>query len=242
MTQEPEGMSFLNHLEELRWRVIKAIISVIVCAVPAFIFWEQIFEWVLIYPLRYAKTTPRIIYTNPTEAIILSIKISIVCGIILAAPIIFFQIWRFVSPGLYKSERRLVLPLVFVSTLLFLMGISFSYFSVPFVISFLADYSEGKMDALYRSQEYLGFLIKLGLAFGVVFELPVVSFVLTKAGIVTPSFLIKNIKYAIVLVFILAAILTPPDIFSQMLLALPLLVLYGVSILVSFMVREKKSD
>jgi sec-independent protein translocase protein TatC len=196
----------------------------------------------MIIPLRYANPTPRLIYTNPTEAIILSIKIAIVCGIILAIPVVFYQIWRFVSPGLYKNEKVLVLPLVIASTIFFLLGVSFSYVTVPFVISFLARFAEGKMDAFYKAQEYLGFLIKLGLAFGIVFELPVVSYILTRAGLIGPSFLIKNFKYALIMIFILAALLTPPDIISQMLLAAPLLLLYGVSILVSFFVREKKSD
>jgi sec-independent protein translocase protein TatC len=196
----------------------------------------------MIIPLRYANPTPRLIYTNPTEAIILSIKIAIVCGIILAIPVVFYQIWRFVSPGLYKNEKVLVLPLVIASTIFFLLGVSFSYVTVPFVISFLARFAEGKMDAFYKAQEYLGFLIKLGLAFGIVFELPVVSYILTRAGLIGPSFLIKNFKYALIMIFVLAALLTPPDIISQMLLAAPLLLLYGVSILVSFFVREKKSD
>ncbi len=242
MAKSTNELSFLSHLEELRWRIIKCFIAVIICAIPCGIYWKKIFDVIMIIPLRLANPTPRLIYTNPTEAIILSIKIAIVCGIILAAPIVFYQIWRFISPGLYKNEKVLVLPLVFASTIFFLLGISFSYVSVPFVISFLAKFAEGKMDAFYKAQEYLGFLIKLGLAFGIVFELPVLSFILTKAGLIGPSFLIKNFKYALVLIFVIAALLTPPDIISQMLLAVPLLVLYGISILVSFFVREKKSD
>lgn len=242
MASDNDELSFLSHLEELRWRIIKSFIAVIICAIPCGIYWKKIFDVIMIIPLRLANPTPRLIYTNPTEAIILSIKIAIVCGIILSAPIIFYQIWRFVSPGLYKNEKVIVLPLVFASTIFFLLGVTFSYVSVPFVISFLARFAEGKMDAFYKAQEYLGFLIKLGLAFGIVFELPVVSFILTKAGLIGPSFLIKNFKYALVFIFVLAALLTPPDIISQMLLAAPLLILYGVSILVSFFVRGKKSD
>ena len=123
------------------------------------------------------------------------------------------------------------------------MGILFSYFlTIPFVISFLSKFSEGRLESYYKATEYLGFLIKLGLAFGIVFELPVLSYVLTKVGLLTPKFLIKNIRFAAVIIFILAAFLTPPDVVSQLFLAVPLVVLYAISILVSFLVREKKSD
>lgn len=242
MASKTNEMSFLDHLEEFRWRIVKCLIAIAVFAVPCGIFWERIFDIVMIYPLRLSNPKPRLIYTSPAEAIILSIKIAIASGIILAAPVVFYQIWRFISPGLYKKEKVFILPVVIASTVFFLLGIGFSYLTVPFVISFLSKFAEGKLDAFYRAQEYLGFLIKLAFAFGVVFELPVISFVLTKLGFLTPMFLIKNIRYAAVIIFIMAAVLTPPDVVSQMFLALPLIVLYGVSILVSFCVMEKKSD
>lgn len=242
MTVPKEEMSFLDHLEELRWRIVKSLAAIVALAIPCGIYWKNIFDVIMIFPLRLAEPAPRLIYTSPAEAVILSIKIAIAGGVIFAAPIVFYQIWRFVAPGLYKNEKVIVLPVVIASTLFFLMGVSFSYVSVPFVISFLTRFGAGKMDAFYRAQEYLGFLIKLALAFGVVFELPVVSYVLTKIGILTPKFLIEKIRYAIVIIFIVAAILTPPDVISQLFLAVPLLVLYGISILVSFVVMEKKHD
>ncbi len=241
MSINTEGMSFLNHLEELRWRIMKSIITVIVLAIPCGVFWKRIFDVVMIYPLHRADPVPTLIYTSPAEAIILSIKIAVAGGVILGAPVVFYQIWRFISPGLYKNEKVVVLPVVIASTLFFLFGIGFSYLTIPFVISFLSRFAAGKLDAFYRSQEYLGFLIKLAFAFGIVFELPVISYVLTKLGMLTPRILITKIKYAVVIIFILAAFLTPPDIVSQMFLALPLLLLYGVSILVSFCVMEKKT-
>jgi sec-independent protein translocase protein TatC len=238
--KNPDEMSFLDHLEELRWRIFKCLIAVGICAVPCGVFWKEIFDVVMIYPLRLADPQPKLIYTSPAEAIILSIKIAITGGIIAAAPVVFYQIWRFISPGLYKKEKVVILPVVFASTLFFLLGIGFAYFTVPFVISFLTRFAAGKLDALYRSQEYLGFLIKLAMAFGVVFELPVLSYIFTKLGFLTPKILISKIRYAIVIIFILAAILTPPDVVSQVFLAVPLLVLYGISIVVSFCVRERK--
>ncbi len=237
-----DEMSFLDHLEELRWRIFKCMIAIGIFAVPCGVFWKKIFDVVMIYPLRLSDPAPRLIYTSPAEAIILSIKIAIAGGVICAAPVLFFQMWRFISPGLYKKEKIFILPLVFASTFFFLFGIGFSYLTVPFVISFLTRFAAGKLDALYRSQEYLGFLIKLALAFGIVFELPVLSYVFTKLGFLTPGILIAKIRYAIVVIFIMAAFLTPPDIVSQMFLAVPLLVLYGISIIVSYCVMEKKSD
>lgn len=241
MTEEKQELSFLDHLEELRWRIFKSIIAIVAFALPCGFFWKNIFDVVMLYPLRLADPAPRLIITSPAEAVVLTIKIAVTGGIIFASPVIFYQFWRFISPGLYKNERVLIIPVVVASTLFFLFGISFSYLSVPYVISFLTRFASDKLEAMYRTQEYLGFLIKLGLAFGVVFELPVLSFVLTKAGILTPKFLIRNIRYAIVIVFVLAAVLTPPDIVSQMFLAVPLIVLYCISIIVSFCVVEKKS-
>ena len=243
MASNSDGMSFLDHLEELRWRIFKSLIAIGICAVPCGIFWEKIFNVIMIHPLRFANTATHLIGTNPTEAIVLCIKITITGGIICGSPIVFYQLWRFISPGLYKNEKVFILPVVLASTIFFILGILFSYYlTIPFVLSFLTKFSEGKLEVYYKAGEYLSFLIKLSLAFGIVFELPVLSYVLTKTGLLTPQFLIKNIRYATVIIFIIAAFLTPPDIVSQLFLALPLILLYGISILVSFVVREKKSD
>lgn len=244
LAEAKEEMSFLDHLEELRWRVIKSLVAIAALAIPCGIFWKPIFDIIMIYPLRLSNPAPHLIYTGPAEAVVLTIKIAVAGGVICASPIIFYQLWRFISPGLYKKEKVVILPVVFASTLFFLLGVVFSYMSVPFVIKFLSQFAQGKLDAYYRANEYLGFLLKLVLAFGCVFELPVLSFTLTKIGVLTPGFLVKNLRYAVVVIFIVAALLTPPDIISQLFLALPLLVLYGISILVSFVVmkRERKSD
>lgn len=232
-------MPFLDHLEELRWRIIKSVVAIAICAVPCGIFWRQIFDFVMIYPLRNADPRPRLIFTAPAEAILLSFKIALVGGLIAASPVIFYQLWRFVAPGLYKNERVVILPTVFASVLCFLAGIGFSYLVVPYVINFLARFGAGRMDAMFRTSEYLGFLIRISLAFGLVFELPVVSFILTRLGVLTPRFLVEKLRYAILIMFILAAVLTPPDIISQVFLAVPLLLLYGISIGVSYLVARR---
>ncbi|MBN1980440.1 MAG: twin-arginine translocase subunit TatC, partial [Chitinivibrionales bacterium] len=180
--------------------------------------------------------------TAPTEAFMLSIKIAIYGGIILSMPVIIYQLWRFISPGLYKKEKVIILPVVFVSSACFLGGVFFTYLIVPYLLSFLDKYAGGRLDAYYKAGEYLGFLLKLALAFGIVFELPVVSFILTKLGIIDYHFLIKYTRHAIVIIFIVAAVLTPPDVLSQSLMAIPLLILYGVSILISYLTGKKKRD
>lgn len=239
--ETPQGeMSFLDHLEELRWRVIKAAVAIVACSIPCGIYWRKLFDVVMLYPLRFTDPKPHLIITSPMEAVMLSIKIAITGGILLSVPVVFYQFWRFISPGLYKNEKRMVLPAAIASSLCFLLGVSFCYLSIPYVFKFLTQYAQGRMDAMFKINEYLSFIIKLSLAFGLVFELPVVSFVLTKMGVVTPRFLIQKSKYAIVGIFIVAAILTPPDVVSQTILAVPLLVLYAISIGVSYLARRKQ--
>jgi sec-independent protein translocase protein TatC len=242
MAPRTSEMTFLEHLEELRWRVVKCAIAVIVFAIPCGFFWRTVFDVVMIYPLRFADPKPTLIVTSPIEAVMLSIKIAIAGGIIFGSPVILYQIWRFVAPGLVKKEKVLVLPTVLAASLCFLLGVGFCYFMLPYMIGFLTRFARGRMAAMYRINEYLSFILQLTIAFGVVFELPVVCFVLTRLGIITPRFLIKHSRYAIVIIFIVAAILTPPDLLSQLVLAAPLLVLYAVSIGVSFLARgrEKK--
>jgi sec-independent protein translocase protein TatC len=235
-----EEMQFFDHLEELRWRVIKSAIAIIVFAIPAGIFWKEIIDIVMIYPLRYTNPRPKLIFTTPAESVILSFQIAIFFGLIAAAPVIFYQLWRFISPGLYKNEKRLVLPTVIASTFFFLLGIFFCYFTFPIVMNFLVSFAGNRIDPMFKANDYFSFLLKLSLSFGVVFELPVLSFVLARLGLLTAGFLIKHMRYAIVIIFIVAAILTPPDIFSQCLLAAPLLILYGISILIAAIASKKK--
>ncbi len=242
MSASSVEMSFLDHLEELRWRIIKGAAAIAAAAIPCGIFWRQILEIAMVYPLRYANPRPKLIYTAPAEAVLLSIKIAIFGGLVLGAPVVFYQIWKFVAPGLYKREKLVVIPAVIASTVSFIAGVGFSYLVVPHVLRFLAGFGAGVMDPMFRTSEYLNFIIKITLAFGLVFELPVISFVLTRAGVLRPSFLVEKLRYAIVLIFITAAFLTPPDIVSQMFLAAPLLLLYGISILVSYLVKRKQRD
>jgi sec-independent protein translocase protein TatC len=240
MAKKPGEMDFLGHLEELRWRLFKSLGAVIVFAIPCGIFWKQIFDIVMIWPLRFANPKPHLIITSPIEAVMLSVKIAIAGGIVIATPVIFYQLWRFVAPGLYKKEKVLILPTVIVASFSFILGVGFCYTLLPYMLKFLASYGGGRMDPFFRMNEYLSFLIMLSLAFGFIFELPVISFVLTRVGILTPKFLFEKGRYIIVVIFIVAAVITPPDVLSQLMMAIPLMFLYGVSILVSWLAQGKK--
>jgi sec-independent protein translocase protein TatC len=233
-------MSFLGHLEELRWRIVKCAVALFVCAVPCGIFWKKIFDVVMIYPLRFANPRPHLIITSPVESVMVSIKIALGGGVVLAVPVIFYQIWKFVSPGLFPNEKRTVLPTVIASSVAFICGILFCYTLLPFLLRVLTNYAGYRLDPYFRVNDYFAFLLKLSLAFGIVFELPVVSFVLVRMGLLTSDFLVRHVRIAIVIIFIVAAILTPPDVFSQLLLALPLLLLYGLSIIVARIAGRKK--
>jgi len=237
----PSGeMSFLDHLEELRWRLIKSAVAVVAAALPCGIWWKKIFDVLMIYPLRLSHPRPRLIFTSPAETIMLSVKIAIAGGIVLAMPVIMYQVWKFVAPGLYKNEKTVVLPAVIASTACFLAGIGFAYAMMPYMMRFLAGYAGGAIEPYFKAEDYMGFIIQIALAFGAVFELPVLSYVLTKAGIITPRFLVDKMRYGIVAIFVVAAVLTPPDVLSQCVLAAPLLVLYGISILVAYLAQKQK--
>lgn len=238
MKKNPADMQFFDHLEELRWRVIKSAIAIVIFAIPCGIYWKEILDIVMIYPLRYIEPKPKLIFTAPAEIVMLSFQIAVAGGLIAAAPVVFFQLWRFVSPGLYKNERRMILPVVIFSTFFFLLGILFCYFTFPILMKFLVTYAGNRIDPLFKVNDYFGFLLKLSLSFGIVFELPVVSFVLARVGVLTAGFLIKQFRYAIIIIFVVAAILTPPDVVSQCILAAPLLILYGLSILVAAVVTR----
>jgi len=232
-------MPLIAHIEELRRTLIRCIIAVILCAIPCGIYWKKIFDTIVSHTLQLCQSKVHIIYTAPAETIMLSIKIAIVCGLTIASPILFQQIWSFISPALYKNEKRLVLPTALASTVCFLSGIAFSFYLLPLALNFLTEFAADTIDPFFKIDEYLGFLIKLALAFAFAFQLPVIAFVLSRIGLIDHHFLMRNFRYAVVLIFILAAVLTPPDVLSQIMLAIPLLFLYGLSIFIAFFAGKK---
>jgi len=240
---DDEKQPFLGHLEELRRRLVACAIAVGVGFVVSYVFSERLFQ-VLIMPLKAVMPKgERLIFTNLPEMFFTYMKVAFLSGVLLMAPFIFYQLWMFVAPGLYQREKKYVIPFVVASTILFVGGSLFGYFVVfPFGFKFFIGFSNEYVKALPSVREYFSFAIKLLFAFGIVFELPVVIFFLTKMGMVTPETLRRKRKYAILLTFVVGAILTPPDVITQCMMAVPLMVLYEIGILVSVMARKKKEE
>jgi sec-independent protein translocase protein TatC len=257
-------MSFLQHLEELRWHIIRSILAIVFFMIIAFIFKNILFKTIILGPRdpgfitnrllcelgEYLKTTALCINTKPLNLI--SIKMSgqitthitaaMVAGLILAFPVILWEFWQFFKPALKPSEAKYARGAVMAASGLFFIGVLFGYFMLaPLSIHFLSSYEvDSSVVNQINIRSYIGTLTSICLATGLVFELPIIAFFLTKIGIITPSFMRKYRKHAIVVIFIIAAIITPPDVFSQTLVAVPLLILYEVSILISARVMKQK--
>jgi len=238
---EDEKLPFTSHLEELRKRLITVFIAIGVGFVVSFGFKERLFT-ILVQPLiKIMKEGETLIYTGLPEAFFTYLKVAFLTGLMVASPIILYQFWMFVAPGLYKKERRMMMPIVLLSSFFFIGGALFGYFVVfPFGFKFFMGFATETIRPLPSMKEYFGFSAKLLLAFGLVFELPLVLTFMAKLGIVSVDFLKKNRKYALLLFFAGAAILTPPDVITQVLMALPLMVLYEVSIIGAKVFGKKK--
>jgi sec-independent protein translocase protein TatC len=183
----------------------------------------------------------KLIFLSPTEGFMIYIKVSLFSGLVVSIPFVAYQFWKFIVPGLLERERKLVAPVVFFTTMCFAVGAAFAYYVIiPFGLRFLLSFQTDFLEANLTIGKYLGFVVTIILVFGVVFELPVLSFFLTKVGILTPEFLRAKRRYGIALIFIMAALLTPPDIFTQLMLAGPLIMLYEISIGVSRMVKRNE--
>jgi sec-independent protein translocase protein TatC len=234
-------MPLTAHLEELRWRIVRAVIAVSVGFVVCYSFSERLFVF-LVRPLAALRPDQIIVIgTGVTEAFFTKLKVSFIAGLFLASPVLFFHAWRFVAPGLYEHEKRLTVPFSIAATAFFLAGAAFCYWMVfPVAFKFfLEEFGSIEVAPQIRISEYLSFAARMLLAFGATFELPVVTFFLARMGVITHRHLIGHVRYAIVVIFVVAAVLTPgPDVASQMLMAAPLLVLYGVSIVVAFFVAR----
>ncbi|MEA3279221.1 MAG: twin-arginine translocase subunit TatC [Thermodesulfobacteriota bacterium] len=239
---ESEKIPFTGHLEELRKRLVVCFIAIGIGFVASYGFKEQIFQ-ILSRPLISAMGTgDKLIFTGLPEAFFTYLKVALLSGIMLSAPVILYEFWMFLAPGLYKKERSLLIPIVFISSFFFIGGALFGYFVVfPFGFKFFLGFASDNIQALPSMKEYLGFSAKLLLAFGLVFELPIVITFLAKLGIVSVDFLKKNRKYALILFFVGAAIITPPDVVTQVMMALPLMLLYEISILGARAFGKKKS-
>jgi sec-independent protein translocase protein TatC len=233
-------MPFLDHLEELRWRIIKALISVGVFTIGAFAISDFVLDWLLL-PAQKVNVPLSLQVLKVQAVFIIKLEIALIIGVILSIPVILYQIWAFVAPGLHDNERKYIWPLIFFAMLSFLCGAAFSYFViVPYTLDFFLGLAPANVANNIAIDFYFGFLLRLLLVFGVVFELPVLSVILSKLGLITPAFLRKYRRHAIVLFFVGAAILTPPDPTTQVLLAIPLVLLYEVTIFISYVFAKKR--
>jgi sec-independent protein translocase protein TatC len=222
------------HLQELRKRLILSFVSVGVGFVLSYAFSEPLFDLLAAPLLHVMPPGGALIFTSVAEAFFTYMKVAFIAGLILASPVVLYQVWAFVAPGLYRHEKRYVVPFVLLGSLFFALGILFGYFvAIPFGFKFLIGYASDLIKPMPSMKEYLSFTVKFLLAFGLVFEFPVVLLLLARIGVVDAKTLRRYRKYAILLIFVFAAIMTPPDIISQVLMALPLMGLYELSILLA---------
>ncbi|MDE5421050.1 twin-arginine translocase subunit TatC [Ancylomarina sp. DW003] len=263
--REEDGMSFLEHLEVLRWHLIRAVLAVLVFAVAAFVFYDIIFDKIILAPKNVDFFTNRMfaifsdyvgveslkINTKPFQVININmagqfathITVSLVIGLIAGFPYLFFEFWRFVKPALYKKEQKHARGSIFYTSFLFALGVAFGYYVItPLSVHFLGSYNvSSQVMNQINLNSYISTVTSIVLASGIIFELPILIFFLSKIGLVSPEFLRKYRKHSIVLILILSAIITPPDIFSQVLVCLPLLVLYEVGIGISKRIQKQQA-
>ncbi len=230
-------MSFFDHLDELRGVLIRAILGVVVALFICYYFAPKLQDLLLI-PFR-DQSSASLALLAPAEGFIVRLKISLVAAIFLSAPWTFFQLWSFVAPGLFKHERKLVVPVVFFSTALFLLGAAFAGVVLPMAVSFFLGFATTDVQNAWSLGKYVDFTLRLFLAFGVVFELPLLIYFLARFGVVTPAFLRTYRRHMYVVFLVGASIITPPDVFTQLMLCIPLVVLYEASILLSVVAMRK---
>jgi len=231
-------MPFTEHLEELRWVIFKSLISVFVFFLISFYFSEYIMDF-LMHPLP--RDTEKLIYLEPAGGFLIRLKVAFSTGLVASLPVIVYQLWSFIAPGLLEHEKKHMPAVVFFTTLCFFSGAFFAYYLViPFALKFLAKFQTEMIIQNITINSYLSFIIWIMIVFGVVFELPILSLFLTKIGLINYKLLRRIRSYAIVAVFILAALLTPPDLISQVMLAFPLIILYEISILISKIFGKKE--
>ena len=261
-----DDMTFIEHIIELRKHILRSVIAISIGATLAFIYGDFVFEQVLFGPRRPDFLTFRllcqashatglgenlcivpakfeVITRELGEVLMVQLSVSVWIGVVLAFPYLLFEVWRFISPGLHDKERRATRNVIIICSLLFFIGVLFGYFIIaPFSINFLGGYTVQGMSVTPTLESYVSYMTMFTLPTGLIFELPALSYFLSRIGILGPSFLRQYRRHAIVVIFIVAAIITPPDVVAQLLTALPLMILFEVSILVSARVARQKKQ
>lgn len=236
---EEVEMTFLEHLEELRWRIIYSLIGIVVGTIVAWIFIDFFVDKVLLLPAKEANI--KLQNLKPFGQIFLYFEVAIIIGLILSFPNVVYQIWKFISPALKEKEKKYIASIVIFTTFCFVCGVIFAYFvMLPLALKFAAQFGSPSIENNFAINEYFSIVLSVILGAGLVFELPMLSFFLTKIGILNPNFMKKYRRHAIVAIMIIAAVLTPgTDPVSQIILAIPLVFLYEISILVSKIFQKK---
>ena len=236
-------MSFLEHLDELRKRIVHSCLAVAVGILAGFVFIDRVVNFILAPSRRVLPEGSRMIYTQPGEAFGLYIQIALIMGVLLAAPYIMYQVWLFIAPGLYSNEKKFAIPFVLLSTAGFIAGAAFNHYIVfPWMMSFFASFNTPDLQFMPRLEDVFDLYTKMLLGMGLVFQMPTVVLFLAKMRVVTAGFLARNIKYAILIIFIAAAVITPSgDMITQTIFAAPMVGLYLLSILIAWMVGPKRA-
>ena len=235
-------MSFLEHLDELRKRIVNSAIAIAVCVVVGFAFINKIVDFILAPTRGALPAGVKMIYTEPGEAFSLYVQIALIMGVVLAAPFIMYLVWMFIAPGLYSNEKRLAIPFVIFTTLGFVLGAAFNhYIAFPFMMAFFASFNTPDLAFMPRLDDVFGLYTKMLLGMGIVFQMPTVVFFLAKMRMITAWFLLSNFKYAFLIIFIVAAVITPTgDMMTQTIFAAPMVALYILSIVIAWVVGPKR--
>jgi len=239
-TSESGELTFLEHLEELRIRIVRALIALTAGFLLTYFFTPRIIEF-LIQPFL-AFDTSHLTLLAPTEGFMVKLKTSFLAGLVVSSPVIFYQFWKFVAPALYEKEKRFMFPVVTWSVILFLTGGVFAYHVLPFAMRFFQSFAMENVENFWSLSKYITFVTYLLLAFGIVFELPLVLYYAARMGLVTKDFLRRKRRHALIILLILSALITPPDIFTQIVLAFPLAILYEISIILAGIAEKKYAN
>lgn len=235
-------MSFLEHLDELRKRIVNSAIAIGVCVVIGFAFINRIVDFILAPTRNALPPGVKLIYTEPGEAFSLYVRIGLIIGVVLAAPLIMYQVWMFIAPGLYSNEKRLAIPFVLFTTIGFVLGAAFNhYVAFPFIMLFFASFNTPDLAFMPKLDDTFGLYTKMLLGLGIVFQMPTVVFFLAKMKLITARFLISHFKYAFLIIFVVAAVITPGgDMVTQTIFAAPMVGLYLLSIVIAWVVGPKR--
>jgi sec-independent protein translocase protein TatC len=235
-------MSFLEHLDELRKRIVRSCLAIAFGILATFYWIEPIFNFILAPTRRALPPGVKLIYTQPGEAFSLYITVALIAGAVVAAPVIMWQVWMFIAPGLYSNEKRLAIPFVFFTTLGFLAGAAFNhYVSFPFMMAFFGSFNTPDLAFMPKLEDVFGLYSKMLIGMGIVFQMPTVVFFLAKMKLVTARFLMAQFKYAFLIIFVVAAVITPTgDMMTQAIFAAPMVGLYLLSIVIAWVVGPKR--